>query len=145
VNGLSPAIYAISMPNELGCEKHARHLLAWLLPQLGLGPDRIADLQTAVSEACINAIEHGNQGQPGRRVAVEVSFTAAYVDTVVTDEGLCCYQPRQTPPATIVDKVAGEAAPRGMGVSLIEALVDEATFVPAQPGCGNQVWLRLYR
>jgi hypothetical protein len=74
-----------------------------------------------------------------------VSFTAAYVDTVVTDEGLCCYQPRQTPPATIVDKVAGEAAPRGMGVSLIEALVDEATFVPAQPGCGNQVWLRLYR
>ena len=140
----SSSAFALSLPSQLGSEKLVRHLLTWLLPQVELAPARSADLQTAVSEACINAIEHGNQGRPGCRVQVEVRMTPSYVEAVVTDEGRCCAQ-RPTRAATMTEKVAGEAPPRGMGLLLIEQLVDESAFVPVRPECGTQMRLRQYR
>ncbi|MEE9213674.1 MAG: ATP-binding protein, partial [Thermodesulfobacteriota bacterium] len=35
--------------------------VATLAKEIGFSDDRIEDLKTAVSEACLNAIEHGNE------------------------------------------------------------------------------------
>lgn len=51
--------------SELGYEKQVRRIIEWLFPQLGFQSDRVADTKTAVSEVCINAGEHGNQGRLG--------------------------------------------------------------------------------
>ena len=134
----------MGFPSELGFEKLARHALAWLGPRLGLAGARVADLQTAVSEACINAIEHGNDGRPACRVSVTFSYSSEHLDAVIRDEGVRPYLAPTFPPASIEQKIAGVAAPRGMGLSLITQLVDEAEFLPAEPGGGNDCRLRMY-
>ncbi|MDI3329067.1 MAG: ATP-binding protein, partial [Alicyclobacillaceae bacterium] len=53
-----------SLPNRLGTEKEAMALVESFLDGLGAGQARLDDLKTLVSEACLNAIEHGNGLDP---------------------------------------------------------------------------------
>lgn len=50
---------------------------------MGFPPDRIEDLKTAVAEACINAVQHGNKGLTGARVIVTVSFSKGVLGIAV--------------------------------------------------------------
>ena len=50
----------LSFPSELGYEKVAREAVAAFARRLGCDRERVEDLKTALGEACINAIEHGN-------------------------------------------------------------------------------------
>ena len=140
-----PTLIEFGLPSELGVEKLVRHALAWLLARWDIATARVADLQTAVSEACINAIEHGNQAQAQRRIGVTTTVTSGYVEVVVEDEGLTPYALPMAPPATIEHKLAGLAPARGMGLPLIGQLVDECGFLGAAPGAGNRFRLRIYR
>lgn len=139
------ATVELSLPNELGYEKLARHTVSWLGSRLGFDAGRIADIQTAVCEACINAIEHGNQGLPDRRVHVAFSFARDHLDAVIGDEGALPWVDCDSCPATIEQKLAGFAPARGMGLFLISQLADEAGFLPSTPASGNRYWLRMYR
>ena len=135
----------LSLPNILGFEKLARYTVSWLGARLGFDASRIEDIQTAVCEACINAIEHGNQNAPDRRVHVAFSVAGDHLDAVIGDEGATPYWPAEAGPATIEQKLAGCAPARGMGLFLISQLCDEAGFLPAEPTTGNRYWLRMYR
>lgn len=140
-----PTTIELSLPNQLGYEKLVRHTLAWLCNLLGFDTARTADIQTAVSEACINAIEHGNQGAAERRVRVALSYANDHLDATIVDEGAVPYSASDLPPATIEQKLCGLAAARGMGLFLISQLVDEAGFLPTTHDQGNHYWLRVYR
>lgn len=133
----------LSLPSELGYEKLARQTVAWIGPRLGLDAARVADMQTALSEACINAIEHGNANLADRRVEVIFHYSAGHLDAVIADEGVQPYE-ECGPPATIDQKIAGLAPARGMGLMLIDQLVDEAGFLPADDARGNRYWMRVY-
>ena len=137
--------FELLIPNELGSEKLVRQTLAWLLPRLGFEGARIADVQTAVSEACINAIEHGNDGLPDRRVRVTLGYTREQFYALIADEGVRCCDLSITSPATISQKIAGLAPARGMGLQMMRALVDEVGFLPPEAGQGNRCWLRVHR
>ena len=137
--------FELLIPNELGYEKLVRQTLAWLLPRLGFEAARVADVQTAVSEACINAIEHGNDGLPDRRVRITLGYTQDQFYAVIADEGVRPCDVCDVAPATITQKIAGLAPARGMGLMLIRALVDEVRMLPPEPGQGNRCWLRVYR
>ena len=50
----------LKIPSEPGFEKVAMRLAAEVAERMGFSPERIDDLRTAVSEACLNAIRHGN-------------------------------------------------------------------------------------
>src|SRR5579872_7315983 len=65
----------IFLPSTLGYEKVARSAAEAVAQEMGFSDDRIEDLKTAVAEACMNAIEHGNQGS--QTAAVTVLLTAA--------------------------------------------------------------------
>lgn len=140
----SDTIIELSLPSELGYEKLVRQAVAWLGPRLGFNAARVADIQTALSEACINAIEHGNQNLRDRRVDVQFHYSTDHFDAVIADEGVARYQPAAVAPATIEQKVAGLAPARGMGLLMIDQLVDEAAFLPAALDRGNQYWMRVY-
>ena len=139
------AIIKLSLPSELGYEKLVWHLIAWSAPRLQLAASRIADLQTAICEACVNAIEHGNQAQPRLRVEVTLSITPSYIEAVIRDEGVVKFCPSTVPAASIEQKLAGLAPARGMGLLLIAQLVDEAAFVENEVGCGNCFRMRINR
>lgn len=134
----------LSLPSELGYEKMVRQMISRLASQLHLAAARTADLQTAASEACINAIEHGNRMLKHLRLNVTLHLTRTYLEVVVVDEGLTRLLPPSTPPASIEEKLAGLATARGMGLLLMQQLVDEADFLCSEPGKGNCVRLRIY-
>ena len=65
----TPAIF-LTFPSELGYERLARDTVAAFAVRLGFDSERVENLKTALSEACINAIEHGNALLPGLRISV---------------------------------------------------------------------------
>lgn len=125
----------LSLPSELGYEVIARDAIAAFARRLGLSSERIEDLKTALSEACINAIEHGNSLLPGLRVHIHCRVEEERLVVEVLDQGISSYSPGKEP-LSIVDKLAGLGSLRGMGLMLISQLCDEAGFVP-QGGPGN--------
>jgi serine/threonine-protein kinase RsbW len=139
-----PIIVELHLPSELGIEKLVRQTIAALAHRLELAAARVADLQTAASEACINAIEHGNQMRAHLHLFVTLCATRSYLEVVVLDEGVVRFQPPSVPAPTIWAKLDGLAPARGMGLMLMQNLVDEASFVAAEAGRGNRVRLRIY-
>ena len=119
----------LSLPSELGYEVIARDAVAAFARRLGLASDRIEDLKTALSEACINAIEHGNSLRPELRVQISCRFEDERQIIEVMDQGIRLYTSRSAP-LSINDKIAGLGSFRGMGLLLISQLCDEAGFVP---------------
>jgi serine/threonine-protein kinase RsbW len=125
----------LSLPSELGYEVVARDAVAAFARRLGIPSDRIEDLKTALSEACINAIEHGNSLKPGLRVQVNCRVEEQQLVVEVIDQGVSAFAPHGDPPG-IAEKIAGLGSPRGMGLMLISQLCDESGFV-AQGSPGN--------
>ena len=134
----------LMFPSELGFEKIARDTIGTLAQRMGFDPERVEDLRTALSEACINAIEHGNQHQPHLRIHVSCTMSVNRLVIVVSDEGLRFHPPSLDNPASIEEKLAGLASSRGMGLMLIGQLVDECGFLPTRPGQGNHFRLAMY-
>jgi serine/threonine-protein kinase RsbW len=122
----------VRLPSELGFEKVAMSTAASMATLMGFSANRIEDLKTAVAEACINAIEHGNQLDDSLSVAVVLSTTADELEVKVIDDGSGI---SASPAAPDIDrKILGEEDPRGMGMFLIQALVDEAEWHKGPPG-----------
>lgn len=131
-------------PSELGYEKIARDAIGTLARHMGFEAARVDDLRTALSEACINAIEHGNQRQSHLRIRLTCTISRNRLVIVVSDEGLRFHPASRLDVASIEQKLAGLASTRGMGLMLIGQLVDECGFLPSRPGQGNHFRLAMY-
>jgi serine/threonine-protein kinase RsbW len=129
----------VRLPSRMGYEKVAMSTAAAVAKLIGFREDRIEDLKTAVAEACINAIEHGNRLNENLSVGVVLNASAHSLEVKVTDDG----KGMATQPAKpdIDRKMHGQEDPRGMGMFLIHALVDEAEWVAGADGKGSYVRL----
>lgn len=122
----------VRLPSELGFEKVAMSTAASMASLMGFSSDRIEDLKTAVAEACINAMEHGNQLNDKLGVGVILSSSDDELEVKVIDDGAGV---GGTPHSPDIDrKMLGEEDPRGMGMFLIQALVDKAEWHKGPPG-----------
>ena len=113
-----------TLPSESGNERVAMERVAEAVGELGLPNARLQRLKTAVSEAALNAIEHGNEGRPELHVAIKVMASSAEAVVQISDQ--CGRNP--IPEAATPDleaKLAGLEQPRGWGLFLIENMVDE--------------------
>jgi serine/threonine-protein kinase RsbW len=122
----------VSLPSELGYEKVAMSTAASVAKLMGFSEDRIDDLKTAVAEACINAIEHGNELNSALSVGVMLSTSEDRLEVRVLDEGAGLKAAAPKPDIDL--KVSGEQDPRGLGMFLIQSLVDEAEWYKGPPG-----------
>ena len=77
----------VRLPSELGFEKIAMSTAAGMAALMGFSEDRIEDLKTAVAEACINAIEHGNRFDDQLDVGVVLSSNDDELEIKVIDDG----------------------------------------------------------
>jgi serine/threonine-protein kinase RsbW len=106
--------------------------VASMAKMMGFSQDRVDNLKTAVAEACINAMEHGNKLDSSIPVGVILSMNPGELEIKVLDDGKGMTTP---PPAPDIDqKMSGDQDPRGMGMFLIRALVDEVEWVPNTDG-----------
>jgi serine/threonine-protein kinase RsbW len=129
----------VRLPSRLGFEKVAMSTAASVAKLMGFREERIDDLKTAIAEACINAIEHGNRLNEKLSVGVILSAGADALEIKVMDDGKGI-KAQPTKP-DIDKKMHGEEDPRGMGMFLIQALVDEAEWVVGSNGKGSYVRL----
>jgi serine/threonine-protein kinase RsbW len=129
----------LRLPTHLGYEKVAMSTAASLAKLRGFPDDRIEDLKTAVAEACINAIEHGNRLNEKLSVGVVLRADPDALEVKVIDDGTG--MKKQPAKPDIDRKMHGEEDPRGMGMFLIQALVDEAEWVTGMDGKSSYVRL----
>jgi serine phosphatase RsbU (regulator of sigma subunit)/anti-sigma regulatory factor (Ser/Thr protein kinase) len=94
------------------------------LAPLGLPHKRIEQLKTAVAEATMNAMEHGNHYAPDQPVGIVVRANAAAVSVRIRDNGGDQPIPEAHTP-DIEAKLAELQTPRGWGLFLIKSLVDD--------------------
>jgi len=127
VSGKSVNSIELRLPSRLGFEKVAMSTASSVAKLMGFAPDRVEDLKTAVAEACINAMEHGNKLDESLIVDVILSMNEGSLEVKVLDTGT---GPLGAVHAPDMDKkMHGEEASRGMGMFLIQSLVDEAEWV----------------
>lgn len=116
----------INLPNQLGYERVAMGSVAAYAKSFGFLPERIEDLKTAVAEACINAVQHGNKDLKDARVIVTMSFRQGVLGISVFDEGSGFRSPPRDP--DIVRIMDDLDPPVGFGVFLMKKLMDELEF-----------------
>lgn len=134
----------LKIPSEPGFEKMAMRLATEVAERMGFSPDRIEDLGTAVSEACLNAIRHGNLMDETTKVLVILNIEETKLAIDVKDEGRGGPPPDEFEEPDIEKQIAGLEAPGGLGLFVIQHLVDEAEFVEPEAGAGNQFRMVIY-
>lgn len=122
----------LHIPNILGQEKVAIDFAASAAKKMGFTGKRVEDLKTAVSEACLNAIEHGNKMDSSMKVGIILNVEEMNLQVTVQDDG-DKIGPVEIP--RIEDKIEGRSDRRGWGIFLIKNLVDEVKF-ESMPGGG---------
>jgi serine/threonine-protein kinase RsbW len=123
-SGARRMLAELSIPSEPGNERRAAEEVARAVSRLGLPKRTLRRFKTAVSEAALNAMEHGNHYRAELPVIIEVSVSEAEISVKVTDEG-------SGPPTFDAEapdleaKLEGMQTPRGWGLFLIRNMVDD--------------------
>ena len=130
----------LQLPNTLGSEKAAIEEAVTVAEKMGFSKDRIEDLKTALAEACINAIEHGNKFDENTKVGITVAADDKTLQVVVHDEGDGIDE-EKIPKIRTTEN--GFPKRRGYGVFLMSNLVNEFSF-ENRPGGGNNVKLLMH-
>jgi anti-sigma regulatory factor (Ser/Thr protein kinase) len=114
-----------NVPSKQGNERQAMEQVAAVVSDMEWASDRLEQLKTAVAEATMNAMEHGNKYQADIPVEIRVRATDKSISVMITDQG---GQETTIPERTSPDleaKLTGQQSPRGWGLFLIENMVDE--------------------
>lgn len=114
-----------TVPSEPGNERLAMKRVAEVVRELGLPARRLEQLKTAVAEATMNAMEHGNNYRADLPVVIAVRASKVAVAVLITDEGSNPAALPITESPNLEAKLAELQTPRGWGLFLIKNLVDE--------------------
>jgi anti-sigma regulatory factor (Ser/Thr protein kinase) len=130
------------LPSEPGGEREAMARVQRAVAGVGLSSTRLDRLGTAVAEATMNAMEHGNEYRADRPVSIRVLRSADRLRVQVSDAGdRGDLAPRRTP--DLEAKLEGREEPRGWGLFLIEKMVDEARVLGDGEGHTLELVVRL--
>ncbi len=124
-SGAPRTLAELSIPSEPGNERWAMEEVARAVSGLGLPERTLERLKTAVAEATMNAMEHGNRYNPEVPVKIQVWRLEECLLVRIIDRGS---GPPPRPSAEAPDleaKLEGMQTPRGWGLFLIKNMVDE--------------------
>jgi sigma-B regulation protein RsbU (phosphoserine phosphatase) len=116
--------------------REMRNALRKLLDQLGIEPALRDRLVLAVDEACTNIIRHAYGGETSGGIGLRVSRVDDVLSFELTDDAPCVDPGRMRP------KPLGECRAGGLGIALIDTVMDTWHVEPASTKCGNRLVLR---
>ena len=116
-----------------GNERTAMDAVSKAVVPLGMPPDQVDRLKTAVSEAAMNAIEYGSRGDPAVPFVVVAVITGGDLLVSVTDRGSGGHIGKPEEP-DLDAKLDGRQKPRGWGQFLIQNMVDAMEVVIGETG-----------
>jgi anti-sigma regulatory factor (Ser/Thr protein kinase) len=124
-SGARRTLADFTLPSVPGNERRAMEEVATAVSGLGLPERTLERLKTAVAEATMNAMEHGNRYNPEVPVKIQVWRLEECLLVRIVDRGGA---PLPSPNAELPDleaKLEGAQSPRGWGLFLIKNMVDE--------------------
>jgi anti-sigma regulatory factor (Ser/Thr protein kinase) len=130
------------LPSAAGNEREAMRRVESAVAEIDIAPARLERLKTAVAEATMNAMEHGNAYRADRPVTIRVLHSPDRLRVQVTDEGDAGELEDAEAP-DLNAKLDGLQTPRGWGLFLIKKMVDEAHVVNEGGGHTLELVLRL--
>ena len=113
-----------TLSSERGNERLAMLQVGLAVEELSLPDARLERLGTAVAEATMNAMEHGNDYRPELPVSIRVLVSDSALSVYITDQGGEDEIPEAEEP-DLESKLAGLQSPRGWGLFLIKNMVDD--------------------
>jgi anti-sigma regulatory factor (Ser/Thr protein kinase) len=109
-----------------------RETVAEKARQIGFGEEQVGKMVLAVDEALCNVIKHGYGCEPGRPIELTISEDVGSgrvgLAICLRDYG------RQVDPQTIRSRDLREVRPGGLGVHIINSLMDEVEYSQAEGG-----------
>ncbi|HEX5701486.1 MAG TPA: SpoIIE family protein phosphatase [Rubrobacter sp.] len=114
-----------ALPSERGNERRAMEEVARAVSGLGLPEKSLERLKTAVAEATMNAMEHGNRYNPDVPVKIQVWFLEERVLVRIIDRGSAPLPSSTKEVPDLETKLESMQTPRGWGLFLIQNMVDE--------------------
>jgi anti-sigma regulatory factor (Ser/Thr protein kinase) len=124
-NGTRRVLAELSVPSEPGNERRAMEVVAGAVKGAGLTEQRLERLKTAVAEATMNAMEHGNGYRAEVPVKIRVLSSEADLSVRITDQGGSPLPDPDKEAPDLEAKLEGLQTPRGWGLFLIKNMVDE--------------------
>lgn len=114
-----------TIPSEPGNERQAIEHVARAVQPLHLSTKRLEQLKTAVAEATMNAMEHGNHYQSEKPVVLSVLTAGETLSVRITDLGGTRLLTSDHVVPDLEAKLAELQSPRGWGLFLIKNMVDD--------------------
>ncbi len=138
----------INIPSDLVFERVVRESAVVVAKHLGFSEERVADLQLAVSEAVTNAIEHGNNCDISIKVGVKFFISSDQLAVQVTDKGK--WERAETAMEDVpfemdMEDRLDQDLTRGMGMFLIQRLVDSVELRSNDDGTEFTMWFNIER
>jgi anti-sigma regulatory factor (Ser/Thr protein kinase) len=133
---------SFALASEPGNERLALARVAGTVNDLGLSEARLERLKTAVAEATMNAIEHGNGNRAEIPVEVEVTQDGDEIIVAISDQGgEAPSVPKPSEEPDLLKKLDGMQSPRGWGLFLIRNMVDAMDITIN--GQRHTIWLTM--
>ncbi|MFO0850624.1 MAG: ATP-binding protein [Gemmataceae bacterium] len=129
--------FEVVIPSDLAEGRRVQDDIEAALQSAGYGDRDIFAIKLALEEALVNAIKHGNQMDPGKRVSVWYTVAADRFDVKIADEGPG-FNPADVPDPTQPENLE---RPCGRGVFLIRNLMTTVEYL----GVGNVVTMSKLR
>lgn len=142
MTGDTPLKGSLCLRGGPGTEKVAMAAAAAGGRLAGIPRQRLADIETAVAEACLNAAEHGNKNR--EKASVRLTFTVARgaFKVVVKDCG-CGFNLEDVAVPDIDRQLSDNASPRGWGLYLMRNLADRVRVRPGKASSAVELYFQL--
>src|SRR5689334_17229060 len=114
------------IPSDLGEARRVQNEIEEVLRASRYTEHDIFAIKLALEEALVNAIKHGNQMDPEKRVRGSYRITPERFDIRIADEG-AGFNPDELPDPTAHDRIELGC---GRGVFLIRGFMTEVTYHP---------------
>ena len=135
--GVAQMATELTIPSDLAEARRVQGLIEEALQASAYTEHDIFAIKLALEEALVNAIKHGNQMDPDKRVVVVYHVTAERFDIRITDEGEG-FNPEDVPDPT---DPANLERPCGRGLLLMRGFMTEVQY----HGKGNVVTMAKVR
>jgi len=114
----------LSIPSDLAEARRIQTVIEEALQASSYSEHDIFSIKLALEEALVNAIKHGNQMDPDKRVVVSYQVTTERFDIRITDEG-SGFNPEDVPDPTAPENLE---RPCGRGLLLIRGFMTEVIY-----------------
>jgi serine/threonine-protein kinase RsbW len=111
-------------PSDYGALRDVQKQINSALDAQHYDEDSVFAIKLAMEECLVNAVKHGNKGDPAKSVKVDVKLDRKQFDITIQDQG-AGFKRKEIPDPTAMENLD---KPSGRGLLLIESYMDSVKY-----------------